>query len=169
VGTGIFRGQAADFDGFSLAERRHGLGRDASRRERKLDFILQVVVPAQNLSSGPYASTMISLWMRSSRMRFLRSLGTWCSIDLLDGRSVGGFQAFFHPCRVAASDIRVGVLAQDSFNALEEFVQPVTEYLVLGVIRFGGHGTSEFVQIIQGEVKEGTLARLRNNLQPVGH
>ena len=52
LGTGIFRGEPADLDGFSLAERGDDLGRDASSREGKLDFVLQVVVPAESLFFG---------------------------------------------------------------------------------------------------------------------
>ena len=76
VGTGIFWCQAADLDRFPLAEWRDYFGGHAPSRERKLDFVLQVVVPARACSSGPYASTITSLWIRCSRMRFLRSLGT---------------------------------------------------------------------------------------------
>jgi hypothetical protein len=47
--AGIFRRQGADFDRFPLAERRDHLGRDTSGREGKLDFVLQVVIPAESL------------------------------------------------------------------------------------------------------------------------
>jgi hypothetical protein len=52
VGTGIFRRQAGDFDRFSLAERRDHLGYDTPSREGKLDFVLQVVIPATSLFFG---------------------------------------------------------------------------------------------------------------------
>jgi hypothetical protein len=53
VGTGIFRCQAADLDRFPLAERRDYFGSHAPSRERKLDFVLQVVVPAESLFFWP--------------------------------------------------------------------------------------------------------------------
>src|SRR6201981_2434262 len=48
VGTGIFRCQAADLDPSPLAEGRDYFGGHAPSRERKLDFVLQVVVPAES-------------------------------------------------------------------------------------------------------------------------
>ena len=53
VCTGIFRCQAADVDRFPLAERRDYFGGHAPSRERKLDFVLQVVVPAESLFFWP--------------------------------------------------------------------------------------------------------------------
>jgi hypothetical protein len=52
MGTRVFRSQPADIDSFSLAEWGDDLGRDASGRERKLDFVLQVVIPAESLFFG---------------------------------------------------------------------------------------------------------------------
>jgi hypothetical protein len=56
VDTGVFRCQPANLDRFSLAERGDDLGRDASSREGKLDFVLQVVVPAESLFFGSVGS-----------------------------------------------------------------------------------------------------------------
>lgn len=53
VGTRVFRSQTPDIDYFSLSERGDEFGRDASRREGKLDFVLQVVIPAECLLFGP--------------------------------------------------------------------------------------------------------------------
>ena len=57
-----------------------------------------------------------------------------------------------------ASNFGVGVLVQNSFNTFAELVQLFLQCPVLGVVGFGGDGTYEFVQIIQGEVKNGPLA-----------
>ena len=53
VGTGIFRCEAADFDRFSLAERRDYFGGDATGCEGKPDLVLQIVIPAERLLFGP--------------------------------------------------------------------------------------------------------------------
>src|SRR5262249_31610973 len=49
VGTGMFRRQAEDFERLFFAEWRAYFGSNAPGREGKLDWVLQVVVPAESL------------------------------------------------------------------------------------------------------------------------
>jgi len=90
---------------------------------------------------------MASLWMRSSRMRFLRGLDKRSSIDDLS----------------VCQGVRVSVLAQDTFNAVAELVQLLLQDFVLGTVGFSGNRTHQFIQIIQGEVKDGVPPRWRHS------
>jgi hypothetical protein len=67
----IFRCHANHFSSFAFSERRDNLCGDAFRRERKTDFVFEVVIPAIACSSG-LASTMASFSMRASRIASLR-------------------------------------------------------------------------------------------------
>ena len=64
--AGDVRRHADHLNGFTLFERRDDLRGPACRLERETDFVFQIVIPTQGLSSGP-ASTIASLWMRSSQ------------------------------------------------------------------------------------------------------
>ena len=139
---------------------------DAPSRERKLDFVLQVVVPAECLFLGPvgidddfivdsfFADTILAQFghvvLDSSLLNFVHRLD-------------GGFQPLFHLWRIAASDIRIGVLAQDSLNALAKLVQVFLQGLILGVVGFGCHIANKFVEFVESEAKYRTLSRLRHD------
>jgi hypothetical protein len=141
LGTRVFRSQPPDIDCFSLAERGDDLGSDASRREGKLDFVLQVVIPAESLFFG--------------------------SIGVHDGFVVDAFFANAILARLGqekldlsiCQGVRVSVLAQDTFNAVAELVQLLLQDFVLGMVGFSGDRTHQFIQIIQGEVKDGAPPR----------
>jgi hypothetical protein len=90
-------------------------------------------------------------------MRFLRSSGTRClracqTVDPTSWRV--GFQWFCHPGTIGGSDIRVGVLAQDSLNALTKLVQLLLQF-VLGVVGFGSHIAYKLIEFVESEVNTG--------------
>src|SRR6516162_483380 len=106
---------------------------------------------------------MISLWIRSSRIRFVFSLGT-----VLDSRmSYKIFQCFFHPGTTGGSGFGIGVSAQDTLDALAEPVELFLQDFVLSMIGFGGHIADQFIEFVEGEVKHRPLPRLRRDSQAV--
>jgi hypothetical protein len=61
-GAGVFRCHTLDFDGFPLPERGYDFGRDALGLKRESDFVIEVVIPPNDLL---FRSLIIAFTMAS--------------------------------------------------------------------------------------------------------
>jgi hypothetical protein len=84
---------------------------------------------------------------------------------LLNCRSIVLVGVGFQHFKVGSSGIRIGVLAQDSFNALAELVELFLQDFILGVVGFGSHVANQFIELVEREVKHRPLPGWRHGSQ----